>query len=87
MPLGDMRAKFEAFGCKTFEIDGHDMKQITDTFAAIRSNREGEKPFAIVAHTVKGKGVSFMENVVAWHGMAPDDEQYARAIKEVEGGR
>jgi len=87
MPLGDMRAKFEAFGCKTFEIDGHDMKQITDTFAAIRSNREGEKPFAIVAHTVKGKGVSFMENVVAWHGMAPDDEQYARAMKEVEGGR
>jgi transketolase len=87
MPLGDMKAKFEAFGCKTFEIDGHDMKQITDTFDAIRSNRGGEKPFAIVAHTVKGKGVSFMENVVAWHGMAPDDEQYARAMKEVEGGR
>jgi transketolase len=85
MPLGDMRAKFEAFGCKTYSIDGHDMAAILDTFAKIGKDKGGQ-PYAIVAKTVKGKGVSFMENVVAWHGKAPDDEQFSQAMKDIEGG-
>lgn len=85
MPLGDLKAKLEAFGCDTYEIDGHDMKEITDALDKIRANQNRTgKPSAILAHTVKGKGVSFMENVVLWHGVAPDDEQYSLAMKEVE---
>lgn len=85
MPAGDLAAKFAAFGCKTWEIDGHDMEQILDTLEAVRSDASG-KPKCVVAHTVKGKGVSFMENVVQWHGMAPNDEQYIQALKDIEEG-
>lgn len=85
MPSRDMVKKFEAFGCETLEIDGHKMEEITDAFDKIRGTKTN-KPFAIVAHTTKGRGVSFMEDVVAWHGMAPNDEQYEIAIKEVKGG-
>lgn len=85
MPAGDLAAKFTAFGCKTWEIDGHDMEQILDTLEAVRSDASG-KPKCVVAHTVKGKGVSFMENVVQWHGMAPNDEQYVQALKDIEEG-
>jgi transketolase len=85
MPLRNMQAKFDAFGCKTYEIDGHDMNQIVDTLDTIRKDK-GDQPYCIVAKTVKGKGVSFMENVVAWHGTAPNDEQFAQALKEIEGG-
>lgn len=85
MPNGDLAAKFTAFGCRTWEIDGHNMNEILDTLEAIRADRSG-KPKCVVAHTVKGKGVSFMENVVQWHGMAPNDEQYARAMKDIEEG-
>jgi transketolase len=85
MPSLDMVKKFEAFGMDTQEIDGHNMNEITTAFDNIR-NSDVKKPHAIVAHTVKGRGVSFMENVVAWHGMAPNDEQFAQAMLEVEGG-
>lgn len=85
MPNGDLVAKFTAFGCNTYEINGHNMVEILDVLDVIRNDRAG-KPKCIVAHTVKGKGVSFMENVVMWHGMAPNDEQYARAMKDVEEG-
>lgn len=85
MPNGDLAAKFTAFGCRTWEIDGHNMSEILDVLEAIRADRSG-KPKCVVAHTVKGKGVSFMENVVQWHGMAPNDEQYARAMKDIEEG-
>ncbi len=85
MPLGDLKAKLEAFGCETYEIDGHDIEEITDTFDKIRSNQNKTgKPSAILAHTIKGKGVSFMENVVVWHGVAPNDEAYSLAMKEIE---
>lgn len=85
MPLGNLKAKLEAFGCDTYEINGHDMKEITDAFDKIRGNQNKTgKPSAILAHTIKGKGVSFMENVVIWHGVAPNDEQYSQAMKEVE---
>ncbi len=84
MPTLDLAKKFEAFGFETLTIDGHDMEQILDALAAMRT--QNGKPKCIVCKTVKGKGVSFMENVVGWHGMAPNDEQYAQAVKEIEEG-
>lgn len=83
MPLQDLAAKFSAFGCKVFEINGHEIEEIVDVLDTIR-NQSNKKPVVIVAKTVKGKGVSFMENVPAWHGMAPNEEQFNQAIKEIE---
>ncbi len=79
MPIAD---KFRGFGWNVIEIDGHDMQQILDAFAAAREC-EG-KPTMIVAETVKGKGVSFMEDQAGWHGKAPNDEQTDQALKELE---
>ena len=73
--------KFEAFGWETIVIDGHDFDQIE---AALEKAKKSDKPVAIIANTVKGRGVSYMENAVGWHGKAPDDEQYEAAIKELE---
>lgn len=73
--------KFEAFGWETIIIDGHDFDAIE---AALEKAKKSDKPVAIIANTVKGKGVSYMENAVGWHGKAPDDEQYEAAIKELE---
>ncbi len=84
MPTRDLAKKFEAFGFETFDIDGHDMEQILDAFE--KASVKNGKPKCIVGKTVKGKGVSFMENVVMWHGMAPDDAQYAQAVKEIKEG-
>ncbi len=85
MPLGDVVKKFQAFGFETWEIDGNNMQQIVETLDAIRA-RENGIPKAIIAHTIKGKGVSFMENQAGWHGKAPNDEQYAQAMEELNGG-
>ena len=85
MPPQNMRDKFSAFGFETFEIDGHDMEQILDALEAVRLS-QSSKPKCILCHTVKGKGVSFMENVVQWHGMAPNREQYLQAVSEIERG-
>ena len=74
--------KLEAFGFHVICIDGHDFDQIEAAFAEAR-NVKG-KPTAIIAKTVKGKGVSFMENQVGWHGSAPNDEQYTIAIAEIK---
>lgn len=84
MPLGDLEAKLKAFGLWTHVIDGHDLAQITSVFDLIRNNTSG-LPVAILAKTVKGKGVSFMEGVTSWHGQAPNDDEFARAIAEIEG--
>lgn len=74
--------KFEAFNFHVINIDGYDFDQIR---AAFREARETKgMPTAIIAKTVKGKGVSFMENQVSWHGTAPNDEQYAQAMKDLE---
>lgn len=83
MPTRDLEQKFTAFGCESRTIDGHDMEQILRALDEVRGDRSG-KPHCIVLQTVKGKGVSFMENVVSWHGMAPDDRQFAQAVREVE---
>jgi len=76
-PLVD---KLTAFGCAIREIDGHDHQQITEALSIISN----EKPTVIVAHTTKGKGVSFMENRVEWHYKNPNDEQLAMALAELE---
>lgn len=85
MPLQSLADKLTAFGCETYSIDGHKIEEIVAVLDQIRGKKNG-KPIAIVAKTVKGKGVSFMENVVSWHGMAPNREEYEKAISEVEAG-
>lgn len=74
--------KFEAFGFHVITIDGHDFEQIESAFAEAREVKG--KPTVIIARTIKGKGVSFMENSVSWHGAAPNDEQHAAAIAELK---
>ena len=72
--------KFEAFNWHVITIDGHDFEQIE---AALKEAATVDKPVAIIARTVKGKGVSYMENAVNWHGAAPNDELYEQAISEL----
>jgi transketolase len=74
-------SKLEAFGWNVITIDGHDIEEILNAFESAKATKG--KPTAIVAKTVKGKGVSFMENEAGWHGKAPNDEEYAQAIKEL----
>lgn len=73
--------KFEAFNWHTIVIDGHDFDQIE---AALNEAKTVDKPVAIIANTVKGKGVSYMENAVNWHGSAPNDELYEQAMTELK---
>lgn len=72
--------KFKSFGWNVQEIDGHDFNQIIE---AIENAKKSRKPNMIIANTIKGKGVSFMENQVSWHGKAPNEEQYNIAMKEL----
>ena len=74
--------KFKNFGFQVINIDGHNIKEIIDAFD-VAKNVKG-KPTCIIAKTVKGKGVSFMENKVEWHGKAPSDEEYKTAMEELE---
>ncbi len=79
-PLGD---KFRAFNWHVQEIDGHDFAAIDKALTAAKE--EKSRPSIIIAKTVKGKGVSFMENQAGWHGKAPNAEQLAEALRELEG--
>jgi transketolase len=79
-PLGE---KFKAFNWHVIEVDGHDMQKVLTTLKEVRAN-VSDKPTCIIAHTVKGKGVSFMENSPEWHGVAPKPEQVEAAVKELE---
>ena len=74
--------KFEAFGFHVIVINGHDFEEIEAAFNEAKTVKG--KPTVIIANTVKGKGVSFMENQVGWHGTAPNDEQYAAAVAEIK---
>ena len=74
--------KFKAFNFNVIEIDAHDFEQIADAFKKARETKG--MPTAIIMKSVKGKGVSFMENNVSWHGTAPNDEQYAQAMADLE---
>ena len=75
------KEKFEAFGFNVLSIDAHDFEQLAAAFAAAKKCKG--KPTVIVAKSIKGKGVSFMENQVSWHGNAPSDEQYEQAVAEI----
>jgi len=77
-PIGD---KWRAFGWNVIEIDGHDFGEILS--AIDKAKEEKEKPTLIWSHTVKGKGVSFMENSAGWHGKAPSDDELAKALEEL----
>lgn len=78
--VDNLKGKFESFGWNVQEIDGHDIQEIIN---AVDKTNESGKPNMIIAHTVKGKGVSYMENMVGWHGKAPNDEEYEKAIAEL----
>ncbi len=81
--LDDISAKFMAFGWQTMEVDGNDVGAVLTALRAAVLIEDAS--VCIVAHTIKGKGVSFMENQAGWHGKAPDDEQTAAALAELEG--
>ena len=82
LSIGDVRAKWEAFGWNASEIDGHDIAAIDAAFES--AMRFKGKPSIIIAHTIKGKGVSFMENTAKFHGLAPTDEELAQALEELK---
>ena len=81
MNLGDLSKKFEAFGWDVITIDGHNIVEIEN---AVDKAKKNQKPTVIIAKTVKGKGVSFMENQAGWHGKAPKKEEFELAMKELE---
>lgn len=82
MPLGDLEAKLCAFDWHVIRCDGHDIGQIRDAFAEARGT--ADRPSVIVADTVKGKGVSYMEDRVEWHGQVPSEAQFEQAMAELE---
>ena len=81
MPLGDISRKWESFGWQTIEIDGHDVSQVG---MAIEDAKQRGQPTVIIAETVKGKGVSFMEGDHKWHGKPLNEEEYKAAMAELE---
>ncbi|NCB52971.1 MAG: transketolase [Clostridia bacterium] len=83
MGIDPIDEKFKAFGFEVTVIDGHDIRQICEALTKARQVKG--KPFCIIANTTKGKGVSYMENECSWHGTAPNDEQYDKAMRELGG--
>lgn len=81
LDLGSIDEKFRAFGLHVINVNGHDMQELKDAFREARDTKG--RPTVIIAQTIKGKGVSFMENGVGWHGVAPNEEQYVKAMKEL----
>jgi len=83
MNLGNIREKFNAFGWLTLEMNGNDMDELVETLNKAKSMLGNGKPVAIMMHTVMGKGVDFMEGTHEWHGIAPNDEQLAKALEQL----
>lgn len=83
---GDMVAKFAAFGWEASEVDGHNIEALVAALDAAKTAADGH-PHVLIANTVKGKGVSFMENQAGWHGKAPNAEQTEQAVAELEAQR
>lgn len=79
--LDKIEEKFASFGFNVITINGHDINQIKQAFTNAKNTKE--KPTCIIAKTIKGKGVSFMENKAEWHGKAPNEEQYTQALQEL----
>lgn len=82
MPLEPLADKWRAFGWRVHLLDGHNMEQIIQVLDQAKA--ETERPVCILAKTIKGKGVSFMENVCGWHGKAPNDAEFDQAMRELE---
>lgn len=82
MSVYPLKEKFEAFGFETYEVDGHNIDELIMAFQ--KASTIKEKPTAIIAKTIKGKGVSFMENQAGWHGKAPNEDEYKLAIEELK---
>lgn len=82
MPLEPLAAKWEAFGFETREVDGHDPTAMIEAIADL--DLRGGKPHVLIARTIKGKGVSFIEDQAAWHHRIPVDDQVAQAIEQLE---
>lgn len=80
MPLEPLKDKIKAFNWDVYEIDGHNYDEIEDTLNSLKNN---DRPKFIIAHTIKGKGISFMENNNEWHGVAPSKEEAEKALKEL----
>ena len=80
--LIDIKEKFESFGFNVIEVNGHDIDALINAFNIAKHQKE--MPSVIIAHTIKGKGVSFMEGKAEWHGKAPNQEQYEEAINELK---
>ena len=81
MPLGNLKEKYEASDWNVIEIDGHSFEEILGAFEKARTLKDS--PCVIIANTVFGKGVSYMENNPDWHAKAPSDEEYKKAIEEI----
>ena len=79
----DLGAKFEAFGWDVHHVDGHNIDALVELFIQLKQAK-GNRPHCVIAETVKGKGVSFMENQAGWHGVAPNAEQLAQALAELD---
>jgi len=79
--LEPLAKKWESFGWKAIEVDGHDFQSLLGAFDQVGKTKD--KPTVIIANTVKGKGVSFMEGQAGWHGKAPNTEQLSAALKEL----
>lgn len=80
-------AKFESFGCEVVKIDGHNFDDMEKAFKKFHKNLGSGKPFAILMKTVKGKGVSYMEDQAGWHGKAPNDAEYEQGMAELAATR
>ena len=79
LALEPFKDKWESFGWRVEEIDGHDHKQLVQALTQLTT-----KPLCVIAHTIKGKGVSFMENEVLWHYRSPQDDEFEKALEEIE---
>ena len=86
--LGNLSKKLSSFGFEVMEIDGHNLEQIYDALTKSKEiNKTTGRPTAIIANTIKGRGVSFMENNASWHGNPPSEEQLAVALQELRGAK
>lgn len=83
MNLGNIKEKFEAFGWTTLEMDGNNMDEVVTTLEKAKTLTGQGKPIGIMMHTAMGKGIDFMEGTHEWHGIAPNDEQLAKALAQV----
>ncbi|MBK6937843.1 MAG: transketolase [Chitinophagaceae bacterium] len=83
MNLGNIRQKFDAFGWTTLEMDGNNMDEVVTTLEKAKTLTGQGKPIGIMMHTAMGKGIDFMEGTHEWHGIAPNDEQLAKALAQV----